>query len=105
MRTIAPSWLIRSASAGRHTSLTVCPASANLAASSEPYDAPKIRILYFLLMKSHPPGGLNIGKRRIPDYGFRPHVRLRSRNAIHYVVPAQSCRRCDGLADMGGGGH
>src|SRR5258707_15026215 len=50
MRTIAPSLLIRSASAGRHTRCTACPASASLVPRSEPYEAPMIRILYLVLM-------------------------------------------------------
>ena len=43
-RTRNPSALIDSASAGRHTSLTVCPASSSLLASSEPYEAPSSRM-------------------------------------------------------------
>jgi hypothetical protein len=35
-RTMAPSLLINSASAGRHTSFTVCPASASFVPSNEP---------------------------------------------------------------------
>src|SRR6266581_2393342 len=50
MRTIAPSLLIRSASAGRQIRCTACPASASLVPNSEPYEAPMIRILYLVPM-------------------------------------------------------
>ena len=50
IRTRAPSALINSISSGRQTSLTVCPASASLTPRSDPYDAPRIRILYVVPM-------------------------------------------------------
>src|SRR5258705_13683115 len=54
IRTIAPSLLISSASAGAHTRCTACPASASLVPRSEPYEAPRIRILYLVLMNQLP---------------------------------------------------
>src|SRR6516164_3850106 len=46
IRTRNPPELIRSASAGRQTSLTECPASRIFDASNEPYEAPRMRMLY-----------------------------------------------------------
>src|SRR5947209_20535016 len=51
MRTIAPSLLISSASAGRQIRCTACPARASLVPRSEPYEAPMIRILYLVPIK------------------------------------------------------
>ena len=44
MRTMAPSRLMSSASAGRQTSVTSWPASASFMPSNEPYEAPRISI-------------------------------------------------------------
>src|ERR1700756_1588438 len=46
IRTRKPSELMRSASAGRQTSFTEWPAKRSVDASSDPYEAPKMRMLY-----------------------------------------------------------
>src|ERR1700751_382044 len=46
IRTRNPSELIRSASAGRQTSFTECAPSRIFDASNEPYEAPRMRMLY-----------------------------------------------------------
>ncbi len=46
-RTRNPSELMRSASSGRQTSFTECPPNMSFDASSEPYDAPRMRMLRF----------------------------------------------------------
>src|SRR5690348_9886015 len=62
MRTTAPFALMSEASCGRHTSFTSWPASASFAPSSEPYEAPSMRM--FLDMPSPPTGyPLRIGAR------------------------------------------
>ena len=54
IRTIAPSLLKSSASSGRHTRQAECPAYTNLMASSEPYEAPMIKVFYFAPISSSP---------------------------------------------------
>src|SRR5262245_61237797 len=55
IRTRNPSELIRSASAGRQTSLTECPPNRIFEASNEPYEAPRTRMLYVDMVDSKPP--------------------------------------------------
>src|SRR5687767_10248867 len=82
MRTRAPLALNASTSAGRHTIFTVWPASASLAASSEPYEAPIIRIRY----------GLGICRLRACD-PTTPAGRVMVRQRPNLVLAALSLHR------------
>src|SRR5262245_47849773 len=90
-RTMAPSRLIKSASAGRHTKFTVCLASASFVPKSEPYEAPRMRMLYvvsmkYLLLRS----GNNKGGSGIPAYGMHSRYPHQLRDAMSYAAAMQS---------------
>jgi hypothetical protein len=88
---MAPSRLIKSASAGRHTKFTVCPASASFVPKSEPYEAPKMRMLYVVDMKYFLlQSGSNKGRSSIPAYGMHSRYPRQVRDAMPYAAAVQS---------------
>src|SRR5450432_829328 len=100
-RTMAPSLLIRSASTGRHTRCTSCPASAILVPRSEPYEAPRIRILYGMLIDQLLPPSVSIHGWMIQSceyWGFAStgQQSLFGGNCLSRA-PGEVCIYCDSL--------
>src|SRR4051812_6466007 len=82
MRTMAPFSLMSFASAGRHTSVVSWPARASFTPSSEPYDAPRTRILRWAM-------GMLLQSVLVPPLSRARQAALAPRQDKSLLLPAQ----------------